>query len=35
MARALTTKGPVSDRMRSIRRVLWAILFLNLAVAAA
>ena len=35
MSRALTTKGPVSDRMRSIRRVLWAILFLNLAVAAA
>lgn len=35
MARALTTKGAVSARMRSIRRVLWAILFLNLAVAAA
>lgn len=35
MARALATKGPVSERMRSIRRVLWGILFLNLAVAAA
>ncbi|RNL48177.1 cation diffusion facilitator family transporter [Paraeggerthella hongkongensis] len=35
MARSLTTKSPVSDRMRSIRRVLWGILFLNLAVAAA
>ena len=35
MAKALATKDAVSARMRSIRRVLWAILFLNLAVAAA
>lgn len=33
--RAMLSKSPVSDRMRSVRRVLWAILFLNLAVAAA
>lgn len=33
--RAMLSKNPVSDRMRSIRRVLWAVLFLNLAVAAA
>lgn len=32
---ALTSKGYVSDRTRAIRRVLWAILFLNLGVAAA
>ena len=31
----MLSKNPVSDRMRSIRRVLWAVLFLNLAVAAA
>ena len=35
MARSLAAKDAVSARMRSIRRVLWAILFLNLAVAAA
>ena len=35
MAKALATKNPVSERMRSIRRVLWVILVLNLAVAAA
>lgn len=36
MARtAMLAKPPVSDRMRSIRRVLWVILFLNLGVAAA
>lgn len=35
MARALATKGPVSQRMGSIRRVLWIVLVLNLAVAAA
>lgn len=35
MANALTTKAPVSRRMQSIRRVLWAILLLNLAVAVA
>lgn len=35
MAKALTTKDSVSARMRSVRRVLWAILFLNLAVACA
>ncbi len=33
--RAMLSKNPVSDRMRSIRRVLWAVLFLNLFVAAA
>lgn len=32
---ALLAKPPVSDRMRSIRRILWIILFLNLGVAAA
>ncbi len=32
---ALLSKPPVSERMRSIKRVLWAVLFLNLAVAAA
>lgn len=35
MGKALTTKSAVSARMRSIKRVLWAVLFLNLAVAAA
>ena len=35
VAKALATKNPVSERMRSIRRVLWVILVLNLAVAAA
>lgn len=35
MANALVAKAPVSPRMRSIRRVLWAILLLNLAVAVA
>lgn len=35
MAKALATKNAVSERMRSIRRVLWIVLFLNLAVAAA
>ncbi|RDB61694.1 cation transporter [Gordonibacter sp. 28C] len=35
MTRTLATKGPVSERMGSIRRVLWVVLFLNLAVAAA
>ncbi|OUO90335.1 cation diffusion facilitator family transporter [Gordonibacter sp. An230] len=35
MARAFAAKDPVSDRMRSIRQVLWIILLLNLAVAAA
>lgn len=35
MARSLAAKDAVSARMRSIRRVLWPILFLNLAVAAA
>lgn len=35
MARTLATKGPVSERMSSIRRVLWIVLVLNLAVAAA
>ncbi len=35
MTKAFATKSPVSERMRSIRRVLWAVLFLNLAVAAA
>ncbi|MEQ3362243.1 cation diffusion facilitator family transporter [Raoultibacter massiliensis] len=32
---AMLAKPPVSDRMRSIKRVLWVILFLNLGVAAA
>lgn len=35
MARAFAANNPVSDRMRSIRRVLWTILLLNLGVAAA
>lgn len=35
MARAFAAKNPVSERMRSIRRVLWIILLLNLGVAAA
>lgn len=35
MAKALATKDAVSERMRAIRRVLWIILLLNLAVAAA
>lgn len=35
MGKALTTKSAVSARMSSIKRVLWAVLFLNLAVAAA
>ena len=35
MAKALATKNSVSERMSSIRRVLWIILLLNLAVAAA
>ncbi len=35
MAKALATKDPLSQRMRSIKRVLWIILLLNLAVAAA
>ena len=35
MGKSLTTKNAVSPRMRSIRRVLWAVFFLNLAVAAA
>ena len=35
MARAFAANNPVSDRMRSIRRVLWIILLLNLGVAAA
>ena len=35
MTKALATKDAVSGRMRSIRRVLWIILALNLAVAAA
>lgn len=35
MAKALATKDAVSGRMRAIRRVLWIILLLNLAVAAA
>ncbi|MDR0514041.1 MAG: cation diffusion facilitator family transporter [Coriobacteriaceae bacterium] len=35
MAVSLTTKSPVSVRTASIRRVLWAVLFLNLLVAAA
>lgn len=35
MSGALTTKNAVSNRMRSIKRVLYAVLFLNLAVAAA
>ena len=35
VAKALATKNPVSERMRSIRRVLWVILVLNLAGAAA
>lgn len=35
MPKALATKSAVSQRMRGIRRVLWIILFLNLAVAAA
>ncbi len=35
MPKALATKNAVSQRMREIRRVLWIILFLNLAVAAA
>ena len=35
MSKALATKSPVSERMRSIQRVLWIILALNLAVAAA
>ncbi len=35
MAKSFATKDAVSDRMRSIKRVLWVILFLNLAVAAA
>lgn len=35
MAKALATKDAVSARMRSIRRVLWIVLALNLAVAAA
>lgn len=35
MARAFAAKNPVSERMRSIRRVLWTILLLNLGVAAA
>lgn len=35
MAKALATKNSVSERMRSIRRVLWIVLALNLAVAAA
>lgn len=33
--KATLSQAPVSERMRSVRRVLWAILFLNLAVAAA
>ena len=35
MAKALAAKDAVSTRMRSIRRVLWIVLVLNLAVAAA
>ena len=35
MGKALTTKSAVSARMSSIKRVPWAVLFLNLAVAAA
>lgn len=35
MAKAFASKNPVSQRMRSIRRVLWIVLMLNLAVAAA
>nr|WP_165045234.1 cation diffusion facilitator family transporter [Adlercreutzia sp. ZJ138] len=35
MSMAMIAKQPVSARMRSIRRVLWVVLFLNLAVAAA
>lgn len=35
MVKALATKDPVSHRMRSIRRVLWIVLLLNLGVAAA
>lgn len=35
MRKTLSTKAAVSDRMQSIRRILWIVLFLNLAVAAA
>lgn len=35
MAKAFAAKDAVSQRMRDVRRVLWIILFLNLAVAAA
>lgn len=35
MVKAFTTKSNVSQRMSSIRRVLWVVLFLNLAVAVA
>lgn len=35
MSKALATKDAVSGRMREVRRVLWVVLLLNLAVAAA
>ena len=35
MAKSMTAKSALSSRMRSIKRVLWVVLLLNIAVAAA